>query len=345
MRKKIILLAAILAAIPGIASLPAQTGAIPDLDTFSKSFEDFSADFARSLPMNSTIGLNWSDAYIGQLLPIPSFGVGITTGFTTIPLGVLEDLVDNLGLDSGSALGDLPGIGVPLPGYALDARVGGLYLPFDAGIKFGTIPKIELSDVTVEYTNFGFDVRYAVLEGGLVLPKISVGAGYNYLQGRVTAPMGLGNTRVAAVPDPDGPAGNTDYSLMLTDPDISFDWSANVLDFKVQVSKRFLVVEPHIGLGASYGWAKTNAGFETSIEVRDSNGVVVEDVSPRELSGPAGVTIREDSISISAEENPFAIRAFGGASLNVAVFRLDLGAMYNLNSGAFGATLGARVQL
>ncbi|TVR67524.1 MAG: hypothetical protein EA427_13485 [Spirochaetaceae bacterium] len=343
MRTKIILLAVLLVVLPGLMSLSAQDGGIPDLATFSESFEDFSSEFAKSLPMNSAIGLNWSDAYIGQLLPIPSFGVGITTGFTTIPLGVLEDLVDDLGLDSGSALGDLPGIGAPLPGYALDARVGGFYLPFDAGIKFGTIPEMKIGDVSVEYTNFGFDVRYAVLEGGLVLPKISVGAGYNHLRGSVSAPLGIGNTRIASVPDPEDE--NNTYVLALTDPNVDFDWTANVLDFKVQVSKRFIVVEPHIGLGASYGWAKTNSGFDTQVTVFESDGVTESAISASELGKIAGVSIDDKGLSISTEENPFAIRAFGGASLNVAVFRLDLGAMYNLNSGAFGATLGARFQL
>jgi hypothetical protein len=334
MRQKIMVLAMVMLLIPAALPLFAQ---ISDLDTFSSSFEDFSTEFARSLPMNSSIGLNWSDAYIGQLLPIPSVGVGVTTGFTTIPIGALEDLVDDLGLDSGSALGDIPSLGVPLPGYAFDARVGGLFLPFDVGIKFGTIPDIEVGDVTFEYTNFGIDLRYALIEGSLILPKVSVGVGYNHLSGRVSAPMGIGDTTIDSV-EYDG----TTYVLSLSDPDIEFDWSANIVDVKAQVSKQFLMIEPHFGLGASYGRAKTNAGFDTTVAVDQE---LPEGVTLADLGKAAGVDIEDKGIGVSSDVSPFAIRAFAGASLNVALFRLDLGGMYNFNTGALGATVGARVQL
>lgn len=346
MRKALIVLVLVLALIPVGNTLFAQeVDGIDGLADFKSGFESFSEEFAKSLPLNSTIGLNWSDAYIGQLLPFPSFGVGITTGFTTIPLGVLEDLVDDLGLDSGSALGDVPGIGIPMPGFAVDARIGGVFLPFDAGVKFGTIPDLDVGDVKVEYTSFGMDVRYAVVEGGLIWPKISVGVGFNHLSGRVAAPLGLGDTDIANVADPQDPENEEkSYILTLTSPNIDFDWTANVLDFKVQVSKSFLVVEPHIGLGASYGWVKTNAGFDTSIEVTPKGGAPpIDDLA--ELGRGVGVDISDDGIGISTDENPFAIRAFGGASLNLLLFRFDLGGMYNFNSGAFGATLGARFQL
>ncbi len=338
-RKKIVALVLALMLIPAVMPLVAQDG-IADLDTFSKSFESFSEEFTRSLPMNSTIGLNWSDAYIGQLLPIPSLGLGITTGVTTIPLGVLEDLVEDLGLDSGDALGDLPGLGIPLPGYAVDARIGGLILPFDVGIKLGLLPEVEVGDVKAEYTNFGLDVRYALLEGGIVMPKLSVGVGYNYLAGRISAPLGIGDTEISSVEY----EGDT-YILALTDPNIDFDWTANVLDFKVQVSKQFFVIEPHLGLGASYGWAKTNSGFDTEVTVLDENGDPAPGVSASDLGKIAGVSIDDKGLSISTEENPFAIRLFGGASLNLPFVRFDLGGMYNFNSGALGATLGARFQI
>lgn len=339
MRRKIMVLALVLAMIP--AAMPLFAQEIADLDTFSKSFETFSEEFAKSLPMNSAIGLNWSDAYIGQILPIPSLGVGVTTGFTTIPIAVLEDLVDDLGLDSGDALGDIPGIGVPLPGYAFDARVGGFILPFDAGIKFGTIPDMDLGDVEVGYTNFGIDVRYAVLEGGIVMPKVSVGVGYNYLSGRVSAPMGIGNTTIAEVEDPrEGETGT--YELQLSDPNVEFDWSANIFDFKAQVSKQFFVIEPHLGLGASYGTAKTNAGFDTEVTTDPD---LPEGLTLAQLGKAAGVDIETDGIGISTTQNPFVVRAFGGASLNLPFIRFDLGGMYNFNSGAIGATFGARFQI
>ena len=42
-----------------------------DYSTFEDSFESFASDVASSLPLNSSIGNNTPDAYIGQLLSGP----------------------------------------------------------------------------------------------------------------------------------------------------------------------------------------------------------------------------------------------------------------------------------
>ncbi|MEX2443441.1 MAG: hypothetical protein WD492_07540 [Alkalispirochaeta sp.] len=313
---------------------------IPGLEDFESGFSGFTDEFTSSLPMNSMIGLNWSDAYVGQLLPFPSFGVGITAGATTIPLSVFEDLSSDLvGTDgSGGDLGDLPSLGIPLPGYAFDARVGGVILPFDVGLKFGTIGDMKVGDVEAEYTNFGFDVRYAVLDGGLVFPKLSVGVGYNYLSGRIVTPLGFGQTEIGSVTYGE----NGSATVLLSDPKLDFDWTANVFDVKAQVSKSFLIVEPHFGLGAAFGTAETNTGLTASVTAEDENG---QDISLDQLESVAGVTIGEQGISLGSDVSTFSLRAFGGASLNLVVFRLDLGVMYNITSGALGGTLGARFQI
>jgi len=310
------------------------------LDTFKDSFDTFSTEFAKSVPMNSTIGLNWSDAYIGQLLAVPPhFGVGVTTGVTTIPGSVFTDLVDDLGVDTSGGVEDLSAFGVPIPGYAVDARVGGFILPFDVGVKVGLIPSIKLGDVEAEYTNVGFDVRYAVLDGG-ILPKLSVGVGYNYLNGRISTPLGIGATEITSVSaDTNGDGTPETYTLVMDDPDLDFGWQANVFDFKVQASKSFLIIEPHIGLGAAVGSASTTTGLSTDVSVQ--GGAVTVD----QIGKVAGIDIADDGLTLETDVNTFSFRAFGGASLNLTVFRLDLGLMYNLTSGSLGGTFGARFQL
>ena len=316
-----------------VVNVAAQSDVIDDLDTFKSSFEGFSEKFSGSLPMNSMIGLNWSDAYVGQLLPIPSLGVGVTAGATVMPLAIFEDLTNSL--DVGS-IDNLPGLGIPLPGYAVDARVGGIFLPFDIGLKFGTLPELDLGNVSAEYTNFGVDLRYAVLDGG-ILPKLSIGAGYNYLAGAVTTPLGFGETTIASVDLPD----NNTADLLLADPVLDFSWEANVIDFKAQLSKSFLIVEPSIGLGASYGTAGTTSGLTTEVSLDGApTGVSIDDVE-----SIANVEVSDQGVSLSSDVETLEFRAFGGASLNLAIFRLDLGLMYNFTSGAYGGTLGARVQL
>ena len=311
---------------------------IDSLETFRDGFQDFSDEFARSLPMNSNIGLNWSDAYIGQLLPIPSLGVGVTTGVTTIPTSVFDDLADDLGIEVSGGIDDLPSVGVPLPGYAFEARVGGIVLPFDVGLKFGTIGSLELGDVEAEYTNFGIDLRYAVLEGG-VLPKVSVGVGYSYLAGRVATPLGAGDTTIAGVSD-----GTNTYNLAITDPELEFEWTSNVFDFTVQASKSFVFVEPHIGLGAAIGSSTTDAGLSSEVSVVNTDGSD-PGISVSDIESISGVDISSTRVSLDSDVTTFSVRVFGGTSFNITVFRLDLGLMYNFTSGSMGGTLGARFQI
>lgn len=329
-----VLLIGLVALVAAAAPLVAQTD-IPDFTTFEDGFQTFTDEFAKSLPMNSTIGLNWSDAYIGQLLPIPSFGVGITTGVTTIPGSVFTDLLDKLEVDPTSgALDSIGGVGLPVPGYAFDARIGGLFLPFDLGVKFGTIPATPLGGVDIEYQNLGFDVRYAILDGG-ILPKVSVGVGYNRLTGRIATPLGIGDQTITET------IGSQTAEATITDPELAFDWAANVVDFRVQASKSFIIVEPHIGIGATVGSAETSAGLESEVTAT-ING---SSVTASEFADLTGLDVSDTGIGVTSTANPFTFRAFGGASLNLAILKLDVGLMYNLTSGALGGTLGARVQL
>lgn len=342
--KRIFMVALVLLAAIGVGNVAAQSE-IADLSVFVDSFESFSEEFAKSLPMNSTIGLNWSDAYIGQFLAVPPhFGVGVTAGVTTVPSDVFDSLIDDLGIVSSSGVGDLTSFGLPVPGYAFDARVGGIAVPFDAGIKIGVLPAMSLGDVDAEYTNIGFDVRYAVLDGGVVMPKLSVGVGYNRLSGRIAAPLGPSATTIASIDDPSTTGTTEDYNLVLTNPNLASEWTSNVIDFKVQLSKSFLVVEPHIGLGASYGISTVTSGIEAGLEVQDSGGAAVAGVDPADLAA-AGAAINADGVTVESDVNAFAFRVFGGASVNILIMRFDLGLMYNINSGAMGATLGGRVQI
>ena len=49
-------------------------------------FQTFATAAASSLPLETSVGLNWSDAYIGQF---PHFGIGLTVGAATIPFSAV----------------------------------------------------------------------------------------------------------------------------------------------------------------------------------------------------------------------------------------------------------------
>lgn len=121
-----------------------------DLAVFQKGFETFAADMAATLSYNATIGNNWSDAYIGSF---PRFGVGISAGVTTVPADSLKDLFDSMAIPVPSTVSSL---GLPIPAAALSAKIGGLVLPFDVGLKAMVLPAaateaLSAADIAADY--------------------------------------------------------------------------------------------------------------------------------------------------------------------------------------------------
>jgi hypothetical protein len=201
------------------------------IDELTGAFEDFADGLARSLPLNSAIGLNWSDAYIGQLVRVPpNLGIGVTTGVTTIPKSTMEDALKPLGADD--ILDAIPDIGLPFPGYTLDLRLGGIVWPFDVGFKVGTLQGMEAmmpDDLDIEYLLIGGDVRVPVVKENLVMPMVSVGLGFNYLRGRIAMSNVYGDDLEISEIE----VGPETYTVTLDDPDLYLDWSSRVIDLKV----------------------------------------------------------------------------------------------------------------
>ncbi|MCA1754371.1 MAG: hypothetical protein LC641_06680, partial [Spirochaeta sp.] len=236
-------------------STPAYSQNFNDLDAAEAVFEDFADGMAGALPLNSAIGLNWSSAHIGQIMGVPPhFGLGLTMGATTLPYSALGSAVDDLGADD---LDDIPFaefLGLPLPGYTVDARIGGFILPFDVGLKIGgipagtSVPVPGLGSVDMDYLLLGGDVRYRVVEENALLPTVSAGVGFNYLRGKIGVDGVIGDVEIASVEyqDPNDGTQKT-VDVFLTDPALEFEWSSRVLDFKVQASKDIFVLTPYLG--------------------------------------------------------------------------------------------------
>lgn len=185
----------------------------------------FAGNILVAAPQAATQQNVWADAYIGKLFPSlpPHFGVGISLGGTKMDMTGLKDaatafegMINDFVPDSGDSsitdqlkgtvdFGSIPDIFV-MPTVSIDARIGGIFLPFDIGISaMMTNPSlfsVDLSDPnsltsmsapmnfnafgfngSADYLTLGIDVRYCVLDGGVILPKVSVGAGYNITKG------------------------------------------------------------------------------------------------------------------------------------------------------------------
>ena len=259
--KKILILMIIL--VVGVSGVFAQV----DFADMQDSFAAFSDDVSTSLPFASTIGLNWSDATVRNF---PHFGVGITTGAVMIPAEAFTDLASVMGFDLPTEITDAS-MGVPLPGYTLEGRIGGLFLPFDIGVKFGFIPTDMMADLplAVDYTLAGFDIRTPILKQNILLPSISLGIGYNYLKSGIGTELSTGVGQPIDISDVFGNTAGTDV-LTFTDPNARFEMETNVIDVKLQVSKSLLIFTPYVGAGYAYGWSTAGGGVTGSVLYNDT---------------------------------------------------------------------------
>ena len=328
----------------GLALGMALCGAAPlvpqDLASLQEAAGDFSGALAQSLPFNATLGLNWADAYIGKFLPSipPHFGAGIALGYTTMDIDAFDGLLRQFGLSvpGGFDLGQLA-----FPGYVAEARVGGFVLPFDVGLKFGAFGNLGSSSAAVDYLLAGGELRYAIIDGkdSILLPNLSLGVGLNYLGGSFTGSK-------SSLDLPLKP-GVTD-KLTLANLDLALRWETLSLDFKAQVSKSFLILTPYIGLGASHAWSR--AGYTLEADLR-YNGNPVDQAGKTAINaglnsaGLAGIEFTGKGFSTILEETGWSLRAFGGLSVNLALFRLDLTGLFNFFDGNYGVTLGGRFQI
>ncbi|MDR2149268.1 MAG: hypothetical protein LBO67_00275 [Spirochaetaceae bacterium] len=304
------------------------------IDSFSKSM-------AGVLPFTATIGLNWSDAYIGNF---PHFGVGLSGGFTAMNIDSFDELLDLFGADTLLPSWLNLDTGILIPAYALEARLGGLVLPFDIGVKFGYIPQEakELlgEGIRFDYLTAGAEIRYALLKQNLILPNVSVGVGYNYLKGSIGMAL------------PVSPGGFTIgiNSISVLSPILDLLWETHSIDFNAQVSKSFLILTPYLGMGASY--AKPRAGYKISAKLDDTVKDQLED---------AGIDFDDSGFSAIKEADGWGYRAFGGLSFDLLLLRFDLTALYSFGGdsekiknifngsadldGNWGITFGIRCQL
>ncbi len=336
-----------------------DTGTDTDFELLKETFQDFADALAPVLPFNSTIGLNWSDAYIGQLFALPPhLGVGVTVGATTIPYNAMKPVLDTF------KVGELPPdlqfmekYGLPIPAYTVEARVGGLLLPFDIGVKIGLLPETLTEDLpfNAEYILAGADIRIAILKETFFLPDISVGAGLNYLMGSVALSGLLGSDMEVTdieVPDKNDPNITHTYSLSLTDPKLAFSWETTVFDFKFEISKSLLIITPYIGAGATFGGATAGGGLTSKLIMKDENGNEVEDIQAiLNTLGELGIidaSTVDTNPGITVEKTvdaSWSLRAFGGVSLNLLILKIDVTGLYNFTGKNYGVSVNARLQL
>jgi hypothetical protein len=337
----VILLLLIFAALPVAADNETTIAKLED------AINDAAAILGKAMITNSGFGLNWSDAYIGQLIGLPPhFGIGASVGATTIPLDKINSIYkqfDEDGIDSS----DIPVDFLPIPAAAGEIRLGGFFLPFDIGIKALPLPEIDIGDIKMKYLMVGGDFRYALMQEKGWKPDISVGIGLTYTDINLGYSIG-DDTEV----DLDGlTAGyTTNHKLKIPAPQLDFSMSNITLDLKIQISKKIFIITPYLGIGASYGWSTIDFGASSDIQYDSGGGY-----NPIDLSGHAnlindiaeitGISLNGTSLEKSIKYSGFGLRGFGGLSLDIFVLRIDVTGLYDIVNGYWGAGLGIRIQI
>ncbi|MDR2897828.1 MAG: hypothetical protein LBU99_03360 [Spirochaetaceae bacterium] len=204
-------------------------------------FDTFIGDLAKTIPDTAVLPGTWSDGYIGKLLPSipPHFGIGGSFGVTK---------VDTRGLNEALAEMGIAPVSLPkrdnefvLPAWAAEARIGGLFLPFDLGVKFAYLDAADLFGLGLnyKYTMAGGDIRYAIIEQGLIKPNLSIGFGYTYISG--------------------------DFGFSGSNFDTSVDYKSHVFALTAQLSKSIIFITPYIGARLLVSKTEGNWAYATSI--------------------------------------------------------------------------------
>ena len=267
----------------------------PVLNSFTGTIADYIPDTAAQQNI-------WADAYIGKVFPSfpPHFGAGFSVGGSLIQSDFIAEAFSAMGspIDINNIF---------LPTVTVDARVGGLFLPFDIGVHAMKLDPIDLNagplGFKAGFMTYGADLRYCVLEPNLILPAISVGASFTHSEGSFA--MNIRNT-------------NTE---------ITYD--TNIFAFTAQVSKSILIATPFVGVRAVYQVGNYNWDANFSYTYEDKTYTI-------DLNNTIEKTFD------MADGN---YMLFAGVGLNFFVIQTTVTATYDVNKGNFAGALSIHAKL
>ena len=220
-------------------------GNITSADKVSQGLEDFSIQLFDVIPNVALQQGVWPEAWIGNIFPSapPHFGLGLSLGAAELPIEGLNKALSQFNEVSGGASFPALSNDLAFPTFTVDARIGGLVLPFDIGISFMRLPNMKFDNVTFDYLTIGGSLRYAILQDKGLIPGLSLGMGFMYNKGFVEVKV-----------------EDTAY--------VRSDFKTTSIFFEAQVSKKILFLVPFLGFRGvmaqstnSWAW-EYNAPFD-----------------------------------------------------------------------------------
>ena len=277
-----------------------------DGNDVNQKLGDFSSTLNAIVANAATEQNVYSSAWIGKVFPSapPHFAAGVEAGVTKFDMSPLKDVANIFSVTG------LPSLLV-FPTITANARVGGLFLPFDIGVSAMYLDLSKLDSIAdglgFQFFDIGGDIRWAILKGTGPLPQISLGAGYYYTSGRVSY-------------EKEGLVSKVDYAC-------------HTAFLQAQISKTFLFITPYLGIRgivykseSTWNWFVTPAQIVQSIWYNDTacygTGSATADWFGNVLP-----------------------QIYGGVGLNLAFFALNFSAAYEFKNNIWGGNLSIRFQM
>lgn len=278
---------------------------------------DFCDDLADVIPNSQTQQNVYAEAWIGKIFPGFHFGTGVNAGVSALDVSTLKDAALALGVDDVKDINDT----LVFPTITVDARLGGIILPFDIGItamsidtsKIGAVDEA-IDPVAIDFFTLGADIRYAIFQGGFMRPKWSVGAGFYYTKGGV---------------DVDDDSAKA-----------SLDFKSTTFMVNTQASIKLLCLVPFIGGRAMF--SKTSVDWKVNA---DWASIIAEE-SDTYYDGVADALkwgILPSSFSGSSSGFSVYPQVFGGIGLDLLFLNLTVSGSYDIASKIPSAAVSVRV--
>lgn len=306
------------------------------IPTVRDGFDDFSKSLIYAVQDSSTLSNTESAAWIGSLIPGFHFRLGVDASLATLDIDPLLTMTSALGWDLDlsditDTIKDTPVVGkydhhLVFPSLALNARLGGLFLPFDIGFSLMSLDtrrnleSVWPSDIgdklNINYLTLGLDLRYK-------LWKI----GFKMLNMQVAGLTGVYMTK-------------GDVEASVDEGSAAFDFSQISGTLGLQATAHALFLDVFVGAKLV-----TNFYSKVSLKARPKWSEIMEfdDERAREVA----VALMPEEIGFEAEDgwgkhfelNPVF---YGGIGLSAKIVRLGVGASYNMKSENLGATVNVR---
>lgn len=291
-------------------------------DDLDDKMEEFAHTFADFIPRASTQMNLWADAHIGNILPLsglPHLGGGLTFGGVLVPT------------DFMSVFGDAFTDPVPewehfpIPATSVDVRVGGIILPFDLGLHIMALDNYEADfygikiDMPSSFV-FGADVRFAILQEGVICPALSLGVGYTYASGDFT----LSSEKMFP----------TDISSLLSGQTATMsthlEYATHIYSATAQLSKKILLITPFVG-------AKAIA----------QKGTYSRYGSYKDISGSgAEHLVDDDTFEIDdLTDKNIKFSVFGGVGVDFLIFQTTIGVNYDFTDQSWAGSISLHVKI